>query len=449
MKKRYYIGISMVSVILCLLNAGSFSCSAYEFFKSTSTPERRTFSVKIVADRNFAHHSLWEKNARNLVENASRFYRSWLDVTFEIDTLAIWEPKEVVECVNAYPWDCLLERVPRGNADIVVFFTRKSTNPHGRIAGLSMYTDGYVMVEQNDWSNTKAGYEKAFHVLIHELGHVFGAVHVYGRDNAVNVMNPYVSDHLVEKRGMAYEYVEPGFHESNLVIMTSLLDRPFGEDAWKPEYWWRIRDAYDNAFDRNNPQGFENGNVVGVGINALHEEAKYLYLSSWAALCGYFPAALGYIDSTEILFDNIWSVCKNVGYSASLCRRYSSYSSGAGVEEMKAALNLQRARIYLGAGDFASADSCMQELAQMPGLELSQRSKLQRGFRIAKERAKRSAEVVISDEPPEVDAQFKESDSPAALSDTTVSLGNADMESDTTMEEQSESPENPEGSTLR
>jgi len=271
----------------------------------------RVIRVKVVADPSFASHAMWQKNAANLVGTASAFFKDWFEVEFVIDTLVVWDIEKAPCHTVMFDWDCLVKTIPRGNADIVIHFTKERRRTYG-LAGISLFDFGYVRVTQADWGNLQGGYEYAFMTLVHELGHQFGAFHVYLDDNQkkLYVMNPYLSEKLIAKKGMQTALVMPEWHPANRTIVRALRSRPFSIEGWTPAHWPAIEAAYREVRTTYLPFGVAgDGRLSGHEFNEMYQPDYYYFLANWAALCGVDSCAMGYIDSMATVLRAMRRTC--------------------------------------------------------------------------------------------------------------------------------------------
>jgi hypothetical protein len=329
----------------------------------------RVIRVKVVADPSFASHAMWEKNARNLIDNASAFYRDWFEVAFVIDTMVVWDIEAEPCHTVMFDWDCLVKSVPRGNADIVIHFTKERRLTYG-LAGISLFDFGYVRVTQSDWGNLQGGYEKAFMTLVHELGHQFGAFHVYldDRYKQLRVMNPYLSDKLITKQGMQTTITMPDWHPANQIVVRALRSRPFSVEGWTAEQWPAIEAAYREARAQYLPFRVDSAErLSNHEQNELYQPDYYYFLAGWASLCGLDSCAMSYIDSMATVLRAIRRTCVECApHCATHLCRYTG-SSEWRIDEWldrrlamyhfeRATLNARFGRTSEAARDFAEFD---------------------------------------------------------------------------------------------
>jgi len=354
----------------------------------TSTMYRQ-IHVKVVADSTFMGTSRWENNVHNLFENASRVYESWFDITFIIDTIVTWDMSEA-SCITEYfAYDCLMKEVPKGKSDIVVYLSKED---HGKsfYAGLSLIENGYILVHHDSRRHRKGTYEEAFHVLIHELGHMFGGIHLYYDKNKPYIMNAYLHDNLLTRKGFEYHYSEPDFHPGNVTIIQAMRSRPFTDSGWIGYDWEQLQTTYQAVRNKYNPWTISRSKMIqGHAFNHFHEGDMFAFLSSWASLAGKHALALQYIDSLELLMESIASKCIAEGNAGNekICRRCRTdkYHASEWLEFKKATLANRKALIYLKEGNATKADSCFQKfLSTMPASLLSIKMKYLNSFNFYK-----------------------------------------------------------------
>jgi hypothetical protein len=263
-----------------------------------------------------------------------------------------------------FDWDCLAKSVQVDSADIVVHFTKQRDPYRYRLAGIALYDLGYVRVTQADWASVEGGYEQAFITLIHELGHVFGAFHVF-RDlkyKAHCVMNPRLSDKLLVKKGLETVVQVPDWHPGNQVLIRALKQRPFRASEWKQEHWPDIEHAYRTV--RQEYCGFrvdERGRLTGHDEDELYEPDYYAFVATWAAQCGMDSCALMYIDSMAVVLEAMKNTCLDCGTS---CQAHVCWYTGfhdwrieRWFDHRLAYYHLDKAHLLVSAGSMEEAEA--------------------------------------------------------------------------------------------
>ncbi len=176
---------------------------------------QRTVNIKLVIDEDFRRYSQWEKIANNIINASSQEFERQLGIRFKIKAIqpvktgylfaAVDERynqmlkeanqlKEFREHILANPsylvkirdlklWAGLTwvyRHVDFENNDLIVFFSGKY---YGSVRGcVERILRRMALLSHRPDNNT----EEAIQAFIHELGHIFGAVHT---DNQASVMH--------------------------------------------------------------------------------------------------------------------------------------------------------------------------------------------------------------------------------------------------------------------
>jgi hypothetical protein len=195
--------------------------------------------------------------------------------------------------------DRLISTVPRGSSDIVMYFSKQSDFNMFHYAGLTTADLGYIKVVKMNWRNLKEPFKLAYYRMLHELGHVFGAMHIHEDFNRIYIMNPDLKpDRLFVKQGMKFVLREPEFHPGNLTVIRALFDRPFNAGGWPGDRWPKIKAAYEYSGERYIKSYIAEGNQIKYEkYDEIFRTDYYTCLSNWASLCGHDSAALVYADS--------------------------------------------------------------------------------------------------------------------------------------------------------
>ncbi len=341
----------------------------------------RVVRCKIAVCPRFAARQTWRDNAARLIDAADATFRSWAEVGLEIDTMVVVD-LSVSGCYTGhYISDCMIREIPKDGSDIVIYFS-KDRRPETPYLGLSKFEFGYAHVIQADWDQKNRDYLFAFHTLIHELGHMFGAVHVYTDQNDRKVMNPMVDHHLVRKVGTDWKYTKPEFHRGNMEIMLACAHRGFSRNQWWEKAWQNIRGAYDCIPQEYNKYYESHGLLKNTAFNEFVEGDRFHFLATWASLAGHRGQALAYLDSLQNFYDCVQRTCRREsGAISTICSRFGGHGKTA-VDEVHAVntafVDLQRSYAFLRAGMRSQADSCYKEFADgLPtGFNSVQRGKL-------------------------------------------------------------------------
>lgn len=167
---------------------------------------KRTLQLKIVADETFGAHHRWERFAKEVVKEASSITDKQFGIKLEIKNLE----KVKIECDTAQidkqikklkpqlqskssiivtdaslrlklcgirkaekEIEWLKERVDYEDCDIIIYFSSKD---YGIVVGYADYNFGAwaLVVYRHGEENS---FQLTLHTFIHEIGHLFGAVH--------------------------------------------------------------------------------------------------------------------------------------------------------------------------------------------------------------------------------------------------------------------------------
>jgi Metallo-peptidase family M12 len=189
--------ITRPRIICFILSAFLFtSCAVL-----SDAPPKRVVRVKVLADPAMrGRNSGWEKEVRGLVEAASDYYEREFDIRFVTQSTVAWPAQEKIPSTAE-----LLARLKRdfplarkdNDYDMIIAFTGGEASRYiragrprvDRIGNCHEGLGYYVVVPVRDaFKYTGASRELAYDtvVLIHELGHVFGAEHVKDTQSVMN-----------------------------------------------------------------------------------------------------------------------------------------------------------------------------------------------------------------------------------------------------------------------
>jgi len=153
----------------------------------------RVVRVKALADPSFrARNPHWDKELRGLIEAASDYFEREFDIRLVTQSAEAWPERERIPSTAG-----LLVKLKRdfpaakngGAFDLIVAFTAEGTSrylPEGRprvdrIGDCRQGLGSYVVTTVSEpflYSGERSDLEYDLAVLIHELGHIFGAEHV-------------------------------------------------------------------------------------------------------------------------------------------------------------------------------------------------------------------------------------------------------------------------------
>jgi tetratricopeptide (TPR) repeat protein len=154
----------------------SFYLCAPEVFANRSG-EDRALLVKIVADQSFAQQNLWKQKARKIIMGSSDMISELLGVRIGIDGFEVWEHEPIDDI--AVLTTRMINEVELGRADILVGLCLETDR--AKIQGLRK--DGLTIAYRGFMIQTVPGGKKNNNylpiVIVHEMIHAFGGVHVY------------------------------------------------------------------------------------------------------------------------------------------------------------------------------------------------------------------------------------------------------------------------------
>jgi hypothetical protein len=148
----------------------------------------RTLKVKIVADQDFAHQTSWERKAARRIDDIAEEVVGLLQVKIEIVDYELWEHADEPDLYRLTSQ--MIDEVDPGEAEMLIGFTyvpcpdevqRRHTD------GVTIPYRGMIINIYQDrcWRNTFIPY-----VMIHEMVHAFGGVHVREK----SLMTPVFAD---------------------------------------------------------------------------------------------------------------------------------------------------------------------------------------------------------------------------------------------------------------
>jgi tetratricopeptide (TPR) repeat protein len=132
--------------------------------------EMRDVRLKVVADEQWRRDPGWESKARGLIQGISADFERLFGIRLVPEKFGGWESNDAVGSLQAQAND-LESRVDKEGCDILIALTAQANLSRG-LLGCSLFREGLVMVRALDDAAAFA------RVLKHELGHLFGAVHV-------------------------------------------------------------------------------------------------------------------------------------------------------------------------------------------------------------------------------------------------------------------------------
>lgn len=187
-------------IICCILSALCLSaCAVF----SPEAPQR-VVRVKALADASFrARNPRWPDEARGLIEAASDYYEREFGIRFITESTVPWPTQErIVSTVDllAQLEQGFPSQKKDGSYDLIVAFTAEGVSRYfiagrprvDRIGNCQQGLGNYVVTPVHKpfrYAGVHAEPELDVIALIHELAHIFGAVHV---DDRRSIMHEYL-----------------------------------------------------------------------------------------------------------------------------------------------------------------------------------------------------------------------------------------------------------------
>jgi len=167
----------------CFLAAFLLWAHSLPFHSHEVNPSlQRTVRVKIVVDEEFRRRPLQFLETRKWVTAASSFFQKNFGLAFQIQDLKYWSSDNSKATLSGL-FRSLYERMERGESDFVLGFTGQIRS-ESEVNGVASYRHGYALVKRtgNEYLNRVT--------LIHELGHLFGAVDLEKEASVMNKDEP-------------------------------------------------------------------------------------------------------------------------------------------------------------------------------------------------------------------------------------------------------------------
>ena len=151
----------------------------------------RTVRVLVVSDQNFARQTLWKQNAKQVIDDASDAIRDLMGLQLEIAGYTLWRHADDSDLYRLAA--LMVDSVPRDTIDVLIGFTYKARPPRTvtvRNDGVTIPFKGILLVMYQGTSDNN--YFTSY-VLLHEMVHLLGGIHVPQR----SLMHP-VQDRLID-----------------------------------------------------------------------------------------------------------------------------------------------------------------------------------------------------------------------------------------------------------
>lgn len=264
-----------------------------------ATPKvKNVFHCKVVVDKSFYEGtSSWQDNIRTIMNRLSYDFDNWFTIGITVDTIIAFD-MDRYGCTDKSGMECLYENIPRGAEDFVVHFFRGGGYSIFETIGATRPDIGYVAVKQMENVNIDMRFQYLYTTLLHEMCHLFGGVHVYGKEKSNYLMEPVINDN-VTKVGKELVMKEAEVDRGNFNIMLGMSNRPFSRSKWNRSLWTKIERLYNKQIDVNNTSRInEDGRLVDFYDDHFIPTDTYRMLVTWAGLCGDDSAAFCYIDKS-------------------------------------------------------------------------------------------------------------------------------------------------------
>lgn len=150
----------------------------------------RVLTVAVVADQNYARQTGWEQKARAIIEQAAGAIDSTLGIQLRIVRYQLWRHRDEADLFRLAT--LLVDTVSRDSVDCLIGFTLFPRPPETTTVRTDGVTVPFAGIMIRTYQGTSDRNMFAPHVLLHEMVHFFGGVHVPGR----TLMAP-ISDNLI------------------------------------------------------------------------------------------------------------------------------------------------------------------------------------------------------------------------------------------------------------
>ena len=142
----------------------------------------RIVRLKVVADEEFRKNGDWRFEIKRHVANASRVFEDEFGIGFEIRTIDSWNSDNLQNTIVDLLND-LRKKVSLDEHDAVLGFTDQPRDGSG-LGGVASYLKGYVLLRR---MKSSAFMDR---MIVHELGHLFGAIDLNQPDSVMSRQNP-------------------------------------------------------------------------------------------------------------------------------------------------------------------------------------------------------------------------------------------------------------------
>ncbi|MCK5127278.1 MAG: tetratricopeptide repeat protein [candidate division Zixibacteria bacterium] len=142
-----------------------------------SDANHRTILVKVIADKKYATQSDWREKARKNLEAASEGLEKVLNIKISISEYEEWRISNISDFGELTA--AMVNQVDKGRADIIIGFTLERGSGRTeelRKDGLTLSRRGFMI---KTYSGAPEQNKMLTYVIIHEMIHIFGGVHVF------------------------------------------------------------------------------------------------------------------------------------------------------------------------------------------------------------------------------------------------------------------------------
>ena len=176
---------------------------------------RRPGSVKVVIavdDDEKTRRPIWEKKLKDRLESASRLLEFFVGMRLKVVGIRRWNTNANItnfeESLREFA-----QNVPAGSADLVIGFTSQYTLnlKRSRLGGTLGPLQNHIMIREH---GPRIGEAERLEVLLHELGHYFGAAHSPDKST---LMRPVLGDAQANRRSFRVVYDPVNLLVMNLV----------------------------------------------------------------------------------------------------------------------------------------------------------------------------------------------------------------------------------------
>ena len=200
-------GAALAPFVASMIVASALGCAKAKPRAIPPDLEARTITALVVVHKALIDQQPkdWQSQARERVASASHLFEDQFRLRFVVGTSQIWD-REV--WLSERPHDLLDQlrgEVSAGANEIVIAFVPWPRLPPERIAGggAANFRKGYILVRADFGAQPSASETMT---MVHELGHLFGAKHVYRIESVMGGDPPATArfDRYNEKIVMAH-----------------------------------------------------------------------------------------------------------------------------------------------------------------------------------------------------------------------------------------------------